>query len=86
MNSDGRLWSHFDKLLLAGLFVLVTGLTFWIMHRFPDSESLHWVENADGQILAALLTMMVGQRMTQRKPDEANGKGAAPLPPTAPAP
>ena len=83
-NGDGRLWTHFDKLLLAVLFVVVTGLTFWIMHKFPDSESLHWIENADGQILAALLTMMVGQRMIQRKPDDTNGK--APVPPTVPTP
>jgi len=71
------LWGHFDKLLLAALFLIVTSLTFWTMHHFPGSEQLHWIENADGQILAALLTLMVGQRMTQRKADEA-------LPATAP--
>lgn len=77
---DNKLWSHFDKLLLAGLFILATMLTFYAMHRFPDSEALHWMQNADGQILAALLTLMVGQRMSQRKQDEHvddDGKGAS---------
>ena len=79
MNPDNKLWGHFDKILLACLFLIVTGVVFWVMHKFPDSESLHWVENADGQILAALLTLMVGQRMSQRKQDEHmddDGKGA----------
>jgi hypothetical protein len=72
-----KLFGHFDKLLLALLFLF--GLIFLLhaLHHQADAAVLQWIENSVGQILAALLTLMVGQRTMQRKADDGNGKPPA---------
>lgn len=60
---------YFDKLLLSVLFLL--GMTFLLhaVHHAVDSGTVSWIENTVGQILAALLTLMVGRSLTQRAGD-----------------
>jgi predicted tellurium resistance membrane protein TerC len=76
-----KLWAHFDKLLLAVLFVIgVTVLVHIVHHGGVDVSLVQSVITWVGQILAALLTLMVGQRWMQRKADNGNGKGGDPPP------
>jgi hypothetical protein len=69
---------HIDKLMLSGLFLIVLG-TFMHFARAvefyatPDNAThmqnvVNWLENITGQILAALLTLMVGRGMTSNQP------------------
>ncbi len=75
--------THFDKLLLTALLLTLFFATVHVLHHGPDESALNWLENTVGQVLAALLTLMVGTRMTQRGGDNRNGNAtvpAAPLP------
>lgn len=75
--------THFDKLLLTGLLLTLFFATIHVLHHGPDETAVNWLENTVGQVLAALLTLMVGQRLTQRNidhppaaPPVANGDAA----------
>jgi fumarate reductase subunit D len=72
---------HFDKLLLLALFCLCMGYTLHGMHRGFDDAFVNWAQNITGQVLAALLTLMVGTRLTARNGDHTY----PPTPPTPPA-
>jgi hypothetical protein len=61
--------SHFDKLLLTGLLLTLFFATIHTLHHGTDTVAVNWLENTVGQVLAALLTLMVGQRLTQRNGD-----------------
>jgi len=77
--------THFDKLLLTGLLLTLFFATIHVLHHSPDGSALNWLENTVGQVLAALLTLMVGTRLTQRNGDK--GQIPAPAPAEAtPAP
>jgi hypothetical protein len=75
---------HFDKLLLAGLFLFafISFLVFSHSAEFYSntknaehlSDVIHWLEGIVGQILAALLTMMVGRSLAASAHAEPNGK------------
>lgn len=65
---------HFDKLLLSSLFLIALG-TFMHFARsltfYANAENaahlsgvVSWLENTVGQILAALLTLMVGRGLS----------------------
>lgn len=64
---------HFDKLLLSVLFLggLATHLYFSRSAEFYANavnrehlmDTVRWLQEIDGQILAALLTLMVGRSM-----------------------
>ena len=69
---------HFDKILLSALFLIALG-TFMHFARAIEfygtaSNSQHltgivtWLENTVGQILAALLTLMVGRSIATAGP------------------
>lgn len=73
--------AHFDKLLLTGLLLTLFFAAIHVLHHSTDTSAVNWLENTVGQVLAALLTLMVGQRMTQRASD---GKGGNELSPGAP--
>ena len=68
--------THFDKLLLTGLLLTLFFATIHTLHHGNDMSVISWLENTVGQVLAALLTLMVGSRMTQRNGDGKNGNGA----------
>lgn len=76
---------HFDKLFLGMMFLGGCGFLIWI-YCHANSHS-QWAENAIGQILAALLTLMTGARLAQRGSDNGgtNGKtnGTTPSGPVA---
>ena len=66
--------THFDKVLLSALFLIALG-TFMHFARAVEfyttnsnaahlSGVVNWLENTVGQILAALLTLMVGRSLT----------------------
>lgn len=65
---------HFDKLLLTTILFGTMGFFLHVLHHGSDAVTTAWWENIIGQILAALLTLMVGSRLTQRKGDEEQGK------------
>jgi membrane protein implicated in regulation of membrane protease activity len=66
--------SHFEKLLLSGLFLIAFGMTVHAMHYSIDASARAWLEQTTGQIIAALLTLMVGSRMTPRNGDSEEKK------------
>lgn len=68
--------SHFDKLLLTVVMLVLFFATIHVLHHGADSSALNWLEDTVGQVLAALLTLMVGSRMQQRNGDK------PPAPPT----
>jgi hypothetical protein len=68
--------SHFDKLLLSGLFLTALGLFMHAIHHAPDAGVVNWLENTIGQILAALLTLMVGRGLVAGG-GNGNGNGGA---------
>jgi hypothetical protein len=74
---------HFDKLLLTGLLLTLFFATIHVLHHAPDASAVNWLENTVGQVLAALLTLMVGQRLTQRNSDTPKPPASAAEPPEA---
>jgi hypothetical protein len=74
--------SHFDKLLLTGLLLTLFFATIHTLHHGTDTAAINWLENTVGQVLAALLTLMVGQRLTQRSADSGNGVAPVATSPT----
>lgn len=80
-----RFWTHFDKFLLSLLFLisLATFMHFAREMAFYSntqnaahlSNTVNWLENTIGQILAALLTLLVGKGLTQTQTaPPSNGK------------
>ena len=78
---------HFDKLLLSALFLIALGtfmhfarsLTFYatVQNASHLSGVVNWLENTVGQILAALLTLMVGRSLTANATATPGGGAAA---------
>ena len=72
--------TNFDKLLLTTIFCVALGVTVHVMHHAAvDAGSIQWVENITSQVVAALLTLMVGNRLAVRNGDSngnSNGKTA----------
>lgn len=62
---------HFDKLFLGSLLGLLLRLLWHVYHHAADHTQ--FVENMSGQVLAALLTLITGARLTQRGSDNGNG-------------
>ena len=70
--------THFDKLLLSALFLIALGLELHFVRELLFYSStvnvqhlsgiVTWLENTVGQILAALLTLMVGRSMVPSQP------------------
>jgi hypothetical protein len=66
---------HFDKLLLSALFLAGLAIHMHFARELAFysnttnvshiSSTVNWLENTVGQILAALLTLMVGRSLTQ---------------------
>lgn len=73
--------SEFDKIMLCVLFFLTMGFLLHAIHHTTDGATITWLEDIVGQILAALLTLLVGARMQNRKTDGSNGTTAPPAPP-----
>lgn len=69
---------HFDKLLMTMLLIITYGFFLHTIHHGADAVTISWWENIIGQILAALLTMMVGSRLNQRKSDDDKKKDESP--------
>jgi hypothetical protein len=80
--NESFLKTHFDKLLLSGLLLTLFFATIHTLHHAPDTSAINWLENTVGQVLAALLTLMVGQRLTQRNGDKSDLLGSTTLPST----
>ena len=82
---------NFDKILLSFLFLFTLFLTLHAVRAlvyFAEPSRLqaltgtvNWLQNTVGQILASLLTLMVGKGLQQRASDLLNGK--TPVPPPA---
>lgn len=63
MNWKEQLWAHFSELILFALLVIVGLGHHSIVTRVPqDPEAVRWIEGLIGQILAALLTLLVATR------------------------
>lgn len=70
--------AHFDKLLLSFLLLILFFGAIHVLHHGSDAAAVNWMENTVGQVLAALLTLMVGQRAMQRGSDTSgNGSNGA---------
>lgn len=88
MNSHlQRLWDNLDKLILAMLFLVLVGFHSHMISAMggtvdpSDAEQIHWIENIGGQVLAALLTLLVTQKLGGAKePAPAAPDGAASVP------
>jgi len=86
---------HFDKILLSALFLIALG-TFMHFARgiefYGNAQNVahltgvvNWLENTVGQILAALLTLMVGRSLTGTpRPNGNNSVSPAPIAPAPP--
>lgn len=90
MNSHlQQLWSNLDKLILTLLFLVLVGFHSHMINAMggkvdpSDAEQIHWIENIGGQILAALLTLLVTQKLGGTKdavpgsPDSTNSGAKA---------
>jgi hypothetical protein len=90
--------THFDKVLLSALFLITLG-TFMFFTRelafFARSDNaahlvgvVNWLENTVGQVLAALLTLMVGRSLGAASATATPGGGVSvttsSTPPAAP--
>lgn len=68
-----RTWENLDKLILTVLFLVLVGFHSHMIAAMggtvdpSDAEQIHWVENIGGQVLAALLTLLVTQKMGSTK-------------------
>ena len=62
---------HFSELLLAFLLVLTFGFLAWSSHVHNDALT-QWGQGVSGQVLAALLTLMVASKaaVSNKPPDE----------------
>jgi hypothetical protein len=58
---------HFDKLLLSALFLVAMGVFLHALHHLADAGTISWFENTIGQILAALLTLLVGRSIANSR-------------------
>ena len=67
-----------DKLILLSLLLITLGLALALIFHHSDNSAVQWIENIVGQVLAALLTIMVGRTLASRKDDTTNGAAAAP--------
>jgi hypothetical protein len=61
--------AQFDKLLLTGLLLILVGVFLHALHHAADVGTINWFTNTIGQVLAALLTLMVGRSMNTRNGD-----------------
>lgn len=88
MNSHlQHLWANLDKLILFVLFVVLVGFHSHMIAVMggtvdpSDAEQIHWIEDIAGQILAALLTLLVTQKLagstTPAAPAPTTGQGQA---------
>jgi hypothetical protein len=59
---------HFSELLLSILLLLSLGFLGWTSHVHNDALT-QWGQGIVGQVLAALLTLMVASRPTPKPPD-----------------
>lgn len=90
-NSSVPDWAkqNFDKLLMSGLFLFMIGVLIHVVHHGSDAGTISWLENTVGQILAALLTLVVSKQLAQRATDIQNtGPGTQTIvtPPEPPKP
>ncbi len=67
-----------DKLMLLSLLLIVLGLAVALILRHSETSAVQWIENIVGQVLAALLTIMVGRTLATRKDDAPNGAASPP--------
>lgn len=74
-----RTWENLDKIILMVLFLVLVSFHSHMIAVLggkvdpSDAEQIHWIEDIAGQILAALLTLLVTQKLGA-------AKEAAPLP------
>jgi len=54
--------SHFDKFLLAGIFLALVCITIHLIHDGAniDAATVNWAEDQAGTVLGALLTLITG--------------------------
>ena len=52
--------SNFDKMLLTGLFVFVTGIVLHMSHDSIDHDHILWARELAGTIMGALLGLITG--------------------------
>jgi len=78
---------HFDKVILFILFISLVVIWETVLFKIGHF-STSWLENVAGQVLAALLTLMVGNKTGARSTDGGtNAKTEIPAPdPSAPDP
>lgn len=59
MGQSDNIWGHFNELALVLLLIALISLDVHMVHHSMDSESITWLQGIVGQVLAALLTLMV---------------------------
>jgi len=70
---------HFEKLLLSLLFIATLAIFLHAIHaKDVDPATINWLQNTVGQILAALLALMVGTRLAQRNGDSKTSNTVTP--------
>lgn len=78
--------ANFGLIVLLILFSLMVAVAFHVYHESNANPSakdfLSWLEQKAGEVLAAIMTLIVGVRAANGRSSDGNGK----LPPTSPAP
>lgn len=62
--------AHFDKLLLAFLFLVALGVVLYLATT-GNQATLGWSQHAADLILGALIGMITGVALTRKKADDA---------------
>lgn len=62
-------WRHFDKILLAALFIFVYTVTTFLTHGGNmDEGSLDWGRQTGNLIIGGLLGMITGRLLADKNP------------------
>lgn len=77
--------ANFGLIVLLTLFTLLLAVAFHVFHEATNNPSskdfLAWLEQKAGEVLAAVMTLIVGVRAANGRSSDGNGK----LPPQTPA-
>jgi hypothetical protein len=69
--------ANFGLLVLLAIFTLLHFTAFHIVHHATDASWQEWIQQKEGEILAAVLTVIVGAKVGNgRATDKPSGNGA----------
>ena len=60
---------NFDKLLLASLLLVMLGVIVHMTHDHADAGNVSWAREQSGTVLGALITLVTGAILANKKQD-----------------